>query len=233
MNNPDSPASTPRIDAARAIRIGAIVWILAIQFFIAQWIVQSAWTTPFSLTTNYISDLGNTSCGPYPAGPRIMYVCSPWHAWMNASFILLGVIILVGAALIYRAFPAGRTRTAGLALLALAGPGPILVGLFPENVNITPHTIGAAAHFVSGNLGIVVLGIAIAATRRQTPLAVYSIILGIVGLLATALFVSGHYLGASIGGMERIAAYPLPVWLIVIGVSLLRHGSANAFIDLQ
>jgi hypothetical membrane protein len=224
MNNRDSPAPTPRIDTARTIWLGAVVWILAIQFFIAQLIVQAAWTTSFSLTTNYISDLGNTTCGPYPVDSS-MYVCSPRHAWMNASFILLGVIILVGAALIQRAFPSGRTRTAGLVLLALAGPGPILVGLFPENVNIIPHTIGAAAHFVSGNLGIVVLGIAIAVACGQTPLALYSIISGIVGLLATALFVSGHYLGLGIGGMERIAAYPLPLWLIVVGVSLLRHGS--------
>jgi hypothetical membrane protein len=226
MNN--SAAPPPSIDSARTIHRGAVVWMLAIQFFIAQIIVQAAWMTPFSLTANYISDLGNTACGPYPVASN-MYVCSPWHAWMNASFVMLGVIILVGAALIYPAFPAGRVRTVGLVLLALAGPGEILVGLFPENVNITPHSIGAAAHFISGNLGIVVLGIAIAVTRRQTPLAVYSIILGSVGLLATALFVSGHYLGTGIGGMERIAAYPLPLWLIMVGVWLLRYGSETNY----
>lgn len=211
------------MNTARTIRRGAIVWVLAIQFFITQIIVQAAWTTPFSLTANYISDLGNTTCGPYPVGSS-MYVCSPWHAGMNTSFIALGVIILVGAALIHRAFPAGRMRTIGLALLVLAGPGEILVGLFPENVNITPHAIGAAAHFISGNLGIAVLGIAIAATRRQKLLAIFSIIAGSVGLLATALFISGHYLGTGVGGMERFAAYPLPLWLIVVGVALLRLG---------
>src|SRR6266542_5921607 len=99
MNISDAPTSSS--DTTRTIRRGAIVWMLAIQFFIAQIIVQAVWTTPFSLTTNYISDLGNTACGPYPAGPRIMYVCSPWHAGMNASFIVQGLIILVGAALIY------------------------------------------------------------------------------------------------------------------------------------
>src|ERR1043166_10163892 len=78
----------------RSIRIGAAVWLLAIQFFISQFVVQSAWTTPFSVTENYISDLGNTACGPYPAGSR-MYVCSPWHALMNASFIILGLTILL------------------------------------------------------------------------------------------------------------------------------------------
>jgi len=225
MNNRTTPTSS--IDSARAIRRGAIVWVLAIQFFIAQIIVQAAWTTPFSLTANYISDLGNTTCGPYPLGSN-MYVCSPWHALMNASFIVQGVIILVGIVLIYRAFPAGRTRTIGLVLLALAGPGSILVGLFPENVSSTPHTIGAAAHFVSGNLGIAVLGIALAATRRQTPLAIFSISSGSVGLLATALFISGNYLGTGIGGMERIAAYPLPLWLIVIGGAMLKYATQRA-----
>jgi len=224
MITSDAPASSG--DVARIIRHGAIVWILAIQFFIAQIIVQSAWTTPFSLTANFISDLGNTTCGPYPAGSG-NYVCSPWHAGMNTSFIVFGVIILLGAGLTWRAFPPGRTRTIGLALLVLAGPGPILVGLFPENVNITPHAIGAAAHFISGNLGIVVLGIAIAASHRQKRLAIFSIIAGSVGLIATALFISGNYLGTGIGGMERIAAYPLPLWLIVVGVALLRQGATN------
>jgi hypothetical membrane protein len=222
MNSSAAPTSNNA--AARTIRRGAIVWMLAIQFFIVQIIVQVAWTTPFSLTANYISDLGNTACGPYPVGSN-MYVCSPWHAGMNASFISLGVIILLGIALIYRAFPSGRTRSIGMVLLALAGPGLMLVGLFPENVNITPHTIGAAAHFVSGNLGIAVMGIAIAATRHQTPLAVFSIIAGSVGLLATVLFVSGHYLGLGIGGMERIAAYPLPLWLIVVGYDVISGTS--------
>lgn len=224
MNN--RSRSTSSIDSARTIRRGAFIWILAIQFFIAQAIVQAAWTTPFSLTANYISDLGNTTCGPYPVDSN-MYVCSPRHAWMNASFIVQGVIILVGIALLARAFPAGRARTVGLVLLALAGPGSILVGMFPENVNITPHTIGAAAHFVSGNLGIAVLGGVLTATRRQRPLAIFSIISGIVGLLATMLFISGNYLGTGIGGMERIAAYPLPLWLIVVGVTLLRQAVSN------
>src|SRR3954468_21014564 len=101
------------IDSARTVRRGALIWILAIQFFIAQAIVQAAWTTPFSLTANYISDLGNTTCGPYPVESN-MYVCSPWHAGINASFIAQGVIILAGIALISGAFPAGRTRTLGL-----------------------------------------------------------------------------------------------------------------------
>jgi hypothetical membrane protein len=92
-------------------------------------------------------------------------------------------------------------------------------------VNITPHAIGAAAHFVAGNLAILVLGIGIAATHRQARLAVCWICLGIVGLLATALFITGQYLGLGIGGMERIAAYPLPLWLILVGYDVISGTS--------
>jgi hypothetical membrane protein len=205
-------------------RLGALAWVLAIQFFIAQAIVQSAWATPYSLAANYISDLGNTTCGPYPAGSG-PYVCSPWHVLMNASFILLGASILLGAILTRRAFPPGRISAAGLLLVALAGPGLVLVGLFPEDVNIAPHSLGAAAQFISGGLGMVVLGIALVAAHRHPLLAGYSIVSGLVGLLATGLFVAGQYLGLGIGGMERVAAYALPLWMIVAG-AVFRRASA-------
>jgi hypothetical membrane protein len=222
MSDADLFSSSSGLGVERSVRLGAAVWILAIQFFIAQVVVQSAWTTPFSLTKNYISDLGNTACGPDPADLS-MYVCSPWHAWMNASFILLGLTILVGAVLIRGAFR-GRMWAAGLSLLALAGLGLIAVGLFPENVNMEAHRIGAGSEFVSGNLGLVVLGAAMVQTTRWSTLAVYSVASGVVGLLATVLFVSDQYLGAGVGGMERLAAYPLPLWLFVSGSYFLRNG---------
>jgi hypothetical membrane protein len=203
----------------RTVRLGAVVWICAVQFFVAQAVVQSAWTTPYSLSDNFISDLGNTTCGPY-VYESVVYVCSPLHAWMNASFILLGWIILVGGALVRPALPASALGMAGLGLVALAGPGLILVGLYPEDVDLTPHKIGAGVQFIIGNLGLIVLGFAM---RRAGPrLAVFSIVSGAAGLVATALFVEEIYLGLGIGGMERIAAYALPVWLIVAGVWLVR-----------
>jgi hypothetical membrane protein len=222
MTNADSSSTFSGPGIERAVWFGAFVWILAVQFFVAQIVVQTAWVTPFSLTQNFISDLGNTTCAPYPLDSD-MYVCSPWHAWMNASFILLGLIILVGAALVRTAIPPGRSRAAGLMLLALAGAGIIAVGLFPEDVNITYHRLGAAAHFILGNLSMVALGIALWTIRQRPLLAVYTTASGVVGLVATALFVSDHYLGLGIGGMERLAAYPLPLWLIVAGISFVRY----------
>lgn len=188
--------------------------------------MQSAWTTPFSLTRNYISDLGNTACGPYPIGSE-MVVCSPWHAVMNASFLLMGVTVPLGAAFAARTFRSIGSRF-GLAMVALGGLGFVLVGLFPENVNFPPHRLGAGLQFVSGNLGQVVLGIAMLAARPSPRLAAFSIASGAVGFMATALFVTGHDLGTGIAGMERLAAYPLPIWTIVIGILLGRQTNRSA-----
>ena len=99
--------------------------------------------------------------------------------------------------------------------------------MFPENVSLQPHRLRAALQFVSGNLGQVVLGIAMLRCRRAPRLAGYSVISGVVGLFATELFVSGHYFGTGRGGMERLAAYPLPLWCIVMGVWLAGRDSRH------
>ena len=203
------------------MRLGAISWVLAAQFFVAQVVVAGAWSAPFDLTERYISDLGNTVCGPYPAGSNTI-VCSPWHAWMNASFILLGITMAAGGLLTRQAF-----RHTGLALAAricfvVAGAGVALVGLFPENVNMTLHAAGAGLNFVLGNAALVLFGLTV------TPAAGRSwrwpgIAAGCVGLAGTVLFVSGVYLGLGAGGMERVAAYPMPLWQIAMGLMLLRR----------
>lgn len=220
MNN-EHLSSSLAADPKHAVRVGAILWLLAAQFFLAQGVVQSAWTTPFSLSQNFISDLGNTTCAPYPLDSN-SYVCSPWHALMNASFIVLGLTILFGSALLHSEFPRGWYRVVGLMLLAWAGIGIIAVGVYPENENIELHRIGAAGHFVLGNLGMAVLGIALWQAHGKRAWAVYSIVSGVVGLVATALFITDHYLGLGIGGMERVAAYPLPLWLTLTGFSIFK-----------
>ncbi len=79
-----------RITTTNTTTTAGIIWICAAQFFVAQVIVQSRWTTSFSWATNYISDLGNTKCGFYPAVTD-SYVCSPWHTLMNLSFVRISV----------------------------------------------------------------------------------------------------------------------------------------------
>ena len=216
MNSP--PISTDHAASIATLRIRAAggVWICAAQFFVAQIVVQWAWTTPFSLADNFISDLGNTTCGIY----NLYYVCSPWHTLMNISFSLQGVIILASSILVRPVFQRERYRALIFVLLALTGIGMVGVGLFPEDVSNRGHVISAGIQFVTGNLAIALIGMRCKTVNLKRGWFTASTVFGIAGLAATFLFVSGYGLGLGIGGMERVAAYTFPVWLIAAGILL-------------
>jgi hypothetical membrane protein len=211
----------------RRPRLGLVLYVTSIQYFLAQLIVAGRWSQPFSLSRNTISDLGNTACGNY--GGRL--VCSPLHGLMNASFVVLGVTMVAGSALIWRGRGGGRGggggrgAAAGLGLMGVSGGGVVLVGLFPENSVPALHGTGAGLSFVLGNVGIIVLG---GAFRLPLGLRLYSFLSGAGALAALGCFVSGRYLGLGEGGMERVVAYPQTAWLIVIGLYLLFAPQASA-----
>jgi hypothetical membrane protein len=140
---------------------------------------------------------------------------------------VLGITIIAGALLMRGAFLPGRLQAVGVTLLALAGPGAILVGLFPENGHIALHRLGAGSNFVLGNLGIAVLGAGLLTAHRWRGLALFSLTAGIVGLVATATLVVDLYLPGGVGTVERFAAYPIPLWLIVAGCYLLSTGEGG------
>jgi hypothetical membrane protein len=204
------------------VRLGALAWLLAAQFFVAQVAVASAWTTPFSLKTRFISDLGNTACGPYP-NPSSVIVCSPWHAGMNASFIIVGITMAAGAILTRSAFKAGWRRSLAVALFVAAGVGVLIVGVYPENEAITNHSIGAGVNFICGNTALVLFGLAVPSTLSRPHFISFSITSGVVGLVSTVLFVSRYDLGLGPGGIERLAAYTTSTWQIVAGLVVLRQ----------
>ncbi len=191
--------------------VGPAFWGLSIQYYIIQIVAAMAWTTHYSIRFNTISDLGNTVCGLYAN----RYVCSPLHNLMNASFLTLGVTMMIGAALIYQEFRETEGSKVGFSFMAIAGLGTLLVGLFPENSVNALHVLGATLPFLVGNLGLVVLGAALDLPRS---LKLYTLFSGFISLIALVFFTFHIYLGLGIGGMERLTAYPQTMWLIVFGI---------------
>jgi hypothetical membrane protein len=145
---------------------------------------------------------------------------------MNASLILLGAFMTGGALLIYQEFKKERFTIAGFWFMALSGIGTILVGIFPENSISILHEIGAGLPFILGNIGVLILGLKLDIPKK---LKTYSVITGIVALIGIVLFITKSYLGLGIGGMERIAAYPQTIWLIVFGIYM----SKNRYIKIK
>lgn len=201
--------------------VGPAFWMTSMQYFIIQILAARAWDIHFSLRRNVISDLGNTACGTF-AG---RFVCSPLHTLMNASFITLGLTMILGALLIYQEFKETQGSWIGFSFMGIAGLGTILVGLFPENTVTSLHFIGALLPFLIGNIGLVVLGSVLDLSKT---LRAYSVLSGIGSLVALGFLASGYYLRFGQGGMERLTAYPQTLWLIVFGLYMSKnHFSAR------
>jgi len=189
---------------------GFWLWSLCFQFFVGEQIARLGWPGPYSMTRDYISDLGAAR--------------SPLHWVMNGSFQLQGLLIFFGTVLVRRFYPAKPIYWIALGLLAVAGVGVLLVGLAPEDENIRLHLMGAAANFLGGNLGMILLGL----TSSKQGYGRMTLVLGSVGLLATLALMFRGGLGSEVGMVERLAAYPLPLWLTWTG---LRRNAAPASYD--
>lgn len=209
------------VAVTRSVILGAACWVLTITFFIDQAIVQAASTAPYSLATNFISDLGSTVCGPSIAGSHAV-LCSPLHGLMNGTFIAVGLLHTIGAVATRRAWPPRWLAMAGLVLLGIAGTGLTLAGMSPENVNLGLHSLGAVYGIVGLNAAMVLLGVALLPAARW--LGGLALAAGIVGLIGFVLFTNAPDLPAGI--TERIAVYPADVVVIVVGGFLLWSASA-------
>lgn len=210
------PLRMIRVFTDRFPLVGPSFWIASIQYYLVQLVVMLAWMAHFSLASNTISDLGNTNCGLYNG----RYICSPLHALMNASFVVLGATMMIGAVLVYQEFRETEGSLVGFSFMGLAGAGTILVGLFPENSVSSLHFIGALLPFLVGNIGLIVLG---AVLDLPKTLKLYTLLSGVISLLALGFYLTHYYLGLGPGGMERLVAYPQTMWLIVFGIYLSRN----------
>jgi hypothetical membrane protein len=198
------------------VAAGGACWSLLVVFFVGQAVAQAAVVAPYSLLDNNISDLGATTCGPIAIGDYRSEVCSPWHPVMNTTFVVSGLLTLLGALLTRDAWPAGRRRSEGLALLVGAGLGEALAGLFPEDVHAGLHVAGSVVGILGLLAGVLLLGTAVRRTRPW--LSGGALAAGAVGLFG---FFVAPAVGVPAGLAERLAGYPGVLWLIAAGAGLL------------
>lgn len=177
---------------------GALVFVGGTQFVLGM-LVAEALYPGYSISQNYISDLG--------AGPSA--------AIFNSSVFLLGLMVVAGSYFVQRFF---RNRLV-TGLLVLAGVGAMGVGIFPENYPVM-HEIVSDVAFIFGGLA------PIAAYRLlRKPFNYFSAVLGLVSLCAMVLLSAQYtfglgeqyFLGLGPGGMERMIMYPILLWEMGLG----------------
>jgi len=194
----------------RTVRTGGILLVLgAVQFIVAMIVVQSKYPG-YSLSQNYISDLGGAN--------------SPWALVFDASVIVLGICAIFGVLLIWEAFAPGGARGFGLIFLFIAGIGAVGVGVFPETtpvLNGGMHDIMSDVAFIGAGLGLLILSFAMPGPRWHISRPLTRIC-GIVTLVAIVFFTAGIYPVLGPGGMERLIVAPILLFAIVEGIHLAR-----------
>ncbi|MFF2246436.1 DUF998 domain-containing protein [Arthrobacter sp. NPDC058130] len=227
--------------AATRFYVGALAKLSVLQYFVAESAVIGAWAgaEPYSRRTGYISDLGAVSCGEFDGRD----VCSPAHLLMNASFVIQGFGMIVGALLLGSALMCcaaragvpvrqgrmpGRGRwgagvaAAGTArlLTGAAGAGTILVGLVPEDTGSGWHVAGALMYFATGALALLVLGWL---WLRQTPLGWVILACGVV---SSAALIAAGLTGMHVpepGTLERLMGYPITAGVAAAGLVVAQR----------
>jgi len=190
-----------RYDASKLA--GALLFVGSAQFIVAL-IVAEAFYPGYSVSQNYISDLGATC-------RATCQVVQPTSIIFNSSVLLLGLLGVFGAYLIWRGF---HSRILSF-LVAVTSLGAMGVGLFPETAGPIHHVVSLITFVFAGLSAIVSYRL------QKAPLSFFSIVLGAFTLGALILYANGFFLGLGPGGMERMIVYPALIWTTGVGAHLI------------
>ena len=183
---------------------GTLVLIGVTQFVIGM-IASEALYPGYSTSRNYISDLG--------VGPSALI--------FNSSVFLLGLLLLIGAYFLQRAFRFELLTV----MLVLTGVGAMGVGVFTEAFGVLHMVVSLIAFLFSGLSAI--FSVLCSRVHKfplvKMPFSALSIICGLMTLVALALFGGGVYLGLGAGGMERMIAYPALMWGAGLGGYVIAY----------
>lgn len=181
---------------------GALVFVGGSQFVVGM-LVAEALYPGYSISQNYISDLG--------VGPSAMI--------FNSSIFLLGLLVVTSAYFVHRSF-GNRLVTV---LIVLAGIGAMGVGVFPENSPAMHEIVSDVAFIFGGLLPIVTYRLV------RKPFSYLSVVMGLLSLSAMTLLSAQYsfslgeqyFLGLGPGGMERMIVYPVLLWEVAFGGHLM------------
>lgn len=184
-------------------KVAGIFFFVAATQFVLGLTVAEALHPGFSMSANYISDLGIGSSS-------IIF---------NSSVFLLGLLILVGT---YFLRHLSNFQAVSILLLLMA-IGAIGVGVFTKDFRSAHGVMASMTFFFSG------LSAMSSFKVLKKPLSLMSLILGVMTLGALALFSLGmitsgsltsdiaydsnFYIGLGPGGMEHMIVYPVLMWL--------------------
>jgi hypothetical membrane protein len=168
----------------------------------------------YSVSTNTISDLGAT------CSRGICRFVQPSSDIFEASVIVLGAALIFTAYYVWK----GAGPRSLSAFEMLAGVGAIGVGVFNESYG-SIHFFFSAFVFVSAAIQAI-----LQSRVAKPPFSYFSMVTGVITLVAIVLYGGHAYLGLGQGGMERMIAYPVLISGIAFGGYMLAKSQEPALV---
>ena len=172
-------------------KVAGVLFFIAATQFVFGLIVAEALYPGYSISQNYISDLG--------IGPSSIV--------FNTSIFILGLLSIIGIYFLQRAFHF-KMVTILFTIAALSAMG---VGIFTENSE-PMHIFASFLVFIFSGLSAI-----FSYKLMKYPFNIIVILLGLMSLSAMILLIGNIYVGLGVGGMERIIVYPILIWMIGFG----------------
>lgn len=187
----------PGASNAHLERWGALALLVRPTYVATEVVVAAATTGGYGFARDTVSRLGEVGCSAA--------YCSPRQELMNGSFVVFGVLLVLGATLLHRRL--GLTVTA---LLVVSGLSSVATGLAPQDQDATLHLLAAAPLFVAQPLALLLLG---ARVRQEQPRAARALTTtGAVTAAAAVAFIAFGDTPVT-GALERLALWPVLVAL--------------------
>jgi hypothetical membrane protein len=183
---------------------GALIFVAVTQFVLGV-IVSEALYSGYSISSNYLSDLG--------VGPSSMI--------FNSAVFLMGLLLIIGAYFLHRAF----NFTLLTVTFVLTAIGSMGVGIFTKDAG-TIHSVAALFFFLFSGLSAifaVICSYVHGFKLMKMPFSAVAVILGLIELGGFALFIGKIYFGLGVGGMQRMVVYPVLMWEAGFGGYLMAH----------
>ncbi len=183
-----------------------------VQFTIAV-IILAALRTDYTHVHNTISWLGA--------------VGAPNTAYLTASFVILGALLIAFAVGLHRGIGEGGGSQVGPILLALGGVGFVVLG-FPADFE-DPQSFTGIMHGIGGPIAFTILAapfflfLRLRRVDAWRDLASYSLATGVVAVAVTVvLLLVGPEGNPFAGTVQRLLFGVLFLWFVILAVRLLR-----------
>lgn len=164
----------------------------------------------YDVSAQAMSDLGAT------CNDGVCKFVQPSSNIFDVTTVLLGLALVFAS---YYLWKGSGSKSLPLFQL-LTGAGALGIGVFNESYGVVHVFFSAFAFFSAGIQALLVYKVA------KAPYSYFSVITGIVTLVAIVLYGTHVYLGLGQGGTERMIVYPVLIGGLAFGGYLMGLGDA-------